>query len=107
MSRIKDNQKDFIDKEIERRISPNLAYRNTSISFEYEISNDNYSPLGIKDKNERLLFYEELKKKLKTVNSTTWKDFGLIHKKIGYETIPYKQFSENIKRSLKMTNIIS
>ena len=107
MSRIKDNQEDFINKQIEERLKQTLLEKKVSISFEYELSNKNYNPDGIRDKNLRLKFYEEFKNKLKNITGKTWKDFGKENKKIGYESIPYKQFVKNIQASFKNINIIS
>ena len=64
MSRAKDTQKDFIDKQVEERIRQTWAEKNVSISFEHELPNDHYSPDGIKDKNDRLLFYEHFREKM-------------------------------------------
>ena len=107
MSRIKDKQQDFINKQIEKRLSEVFAEKNISISFEYELSNSNYNPDSIKDKNDRLNFYEEFRKKMINLTSKTWKDFGKESKITGYETIPFKQFSKSMQASLKGTNIVS
>ena len=53
MSRIKDDQKDFIDKQVEERLRRANEEKHIAISFEHEISNNSYSPDGIRDKNER------------------------------------------------------
>lgn len=107
MSRIKDNQEDYINKQIEERLRKSLSEKNISISFEYELSNANYNPDGIKDKNDKLIFYEEFRNKLKNVTSKTWKELGKENKKTGYESIPYKEFVKNIQTSFKNVNIIS
>ena len=104
MSRAKDTQKDFIDKQVEERIRQTWAEKNVSISFEHELPNDHYSPDGIKDKNDRLLFYEHFREKMKYMTSKTWKDFGKENKRTGYETLPLKQFNKNMQSSL---NIVS
>ena len=107
MSRIKDTQEDYINKHIEKRLSEVLSEKNTALSFEHELPNTKYSPDGIKDKNDRLNFYVEFKKKLKKVCCKTWRDFGREPKTTGFETIPFKQFSKNMQASLKGTNIVS
>ena len=91
MSKIKDNQKDYIDREVRERMKTALEQKNTSVSLEHELSNKNFHPMGIRDKNNRLLFHEELLRKLKDVNSCTWKDYGKRDKRTGYESIPFKQ----------------
>lgn len=68
ISRIKDNQEDYINKQVESRLGQVLAEKNISISFEHELANDNYTPDGIRDKNERLHFYEEFRKKVKNLS---------------------------------------
>lgn len=107
MSRIKDNQEDYINKQIEERLRQTISEKNISISFEYELSNANYNPDGIKDKNDKLIFYEEFRNKLKNVTSKTWKELGKENKKTGYESIPYKEFVKSIQTSFKNVNIIS
>lgn len=107
MSRIKDNQEDFINRQIEERLRQALSEKNISVSFEYELSNTNYNPNGIKDKNDRLKFYTELIEKLKIMSGKTWKDLGKESKRTGYESIPYKQFEKGIQVSFKNINIIS
>lgn len=107
MSRIKDNQEDFINKQIEERLRQTLLEKKVSVSFEYELSNANYNPDGIKDNRNRLKFYEEFRSKLKYITDKTWLDFGKESKKTGYESIPYKQFVNNIQASFKNINIIS
>ena len=57
MPRIKDTQEDYINKQIEKRLSEVLSEKNTALSFEHELPNTKYSPDGIKDKNDRLNFY--------------------------------------------------
>lgn len=107
MSRIKDTQEDYINKQVEKRVNQVLAEKNTAFSFEHELSNMNYSPDGIKDKNDRLNFYVEFRKKLRNISSKTWRDFGRERKSTGYETIPFKQFSKGMQVSLKSTNVVS
>ncbi len=107
MSRIKDNQEDLINKQIEERMRQALLEKKVSVSFEYELSNTNYNPDGIKDSRRRLEFYEEFRSKLKNITGKTWKDFGQESKKTGYESIPYKNFVKNIQSSFKNINIIS
>lgn len=107
MSRIKDDQKDYINEQVEKRLSRAFAEKNISISLEHELSNGNFSPDGIKDKSDRLKFYEEFKKKMKDLNCKTWRDFGKESKKTGYESIPFKQFTKSMQTSLKNTNIVS
>lgn len=107
MSKIKDNQKDYINEQVEKRLNQAFAEKNISISLEHELSNSNFSPSGIRDKSDRLKFYEEFKKKMKDLSRKTWKDFGRESKKTGYETIPYKQFTKSMQTSLKNTNIVS
>lgn len=107
MSRIKDNEDDFINKPIEERQRQKSSDKNVSVSFEYELSNANYNPDGIKDKKCRLNFYEEFRNKLKNITGKTWKELGKENKKTGYESIPYKQFEKNIQASFKNINIIS
>lgn len=107
MSRIKDNQEDFINKQVEERLRRTLSDRNVSVSFEYELSNNNYNPVSVRDKSRRLKFYEEFWDKLKNITGKTWRDFGKENKKTGYESIPYRQFSKSIQNSFKNVNIIS
>lgn len=107
MSRIKDDQKDFINQQVEERLKQTLAEKNISISFEHELSGHGFSPDAIGDKNDKLKFYEHFRAKLKDMSGKTWKDFGKENKKTGYETIPFKQFSRNLQPSLKNTNIVS
>lgn len=107
MSRIKDNQKDYIDKQVEERLRRAGEEKNISISFEHELSNSSYSPDGIRDKNDRLRFYEQLRIKMKNITGKTWRDFGKESKRIGYETLPFKQFTKNMQASLRHTNIVS
>lgn len=101
MSKIKDNQKDYIDKQAECR------QKNISISFEHELSNRSYSPDGIRDNGIRLEFYEDFRDKMKNLTCKTWKKLGEESKKTGYETIPFKQFEKNMQISLRNTNIVS
>ena len=91
MSKIKDNQKDYIDREVRERMKTALEQKNTSVSLEHELSNKNFHPMGIRDKNNRLLFHEELLRKLKDVNSCTWKDYA----------------KRGLKSSFKQTNIVT
>lgn len=107
MSRIKDNQEDFINNQVEKKVNETLAGRNIAVSFEHELSNTNYNPNGIKDKSDRLNFYEEFRKKIKNLNSKTWREFGRESKKTGYETIPFTQFAKSLQLSLRNTNIVS
>lgn len=107
MSRIKDNQEDYINKRKEEREKQKLLEKKISVSFEYEISNTNYNPDGIRDNRRRLKFYEDFKSKLKNITGKTWMDFGQESKKTGYESIPYKQFVKNIQSSFRNVNIIS
>lgn len=107
MSKLKDTQKDYINKQVEKRVSQVLAEKNTALSFEHELSNTNYSPDGIRDKNDRLNFYAEFRKKLKSISRKTWRDFGREPKTTGYETIPFKQFSKGMQASLRSTNVVS
>lgn len=107
MSRIKENQKDNINQQVETRLHETMAGRNIAVSFEHELSIGNQSSEDIKDKNERLDFYRNFRKKLKYMNCKTWKDFGNESKKTGYETIPLKQLSKAMQTALKNTNIVS
>lgn len=107
MSKIKDNQEDFINKQIEERLKETLSEKKISVSFEYELSNTNYSVDGIKDKNSRLGFYGEFRKKLKFITSKTWRELGKENKYTGYESIPYKQFTKGMQTSLKNVGVIS
>ena len=112
MSRIKDDQKDFIDKQVEERLRRANEEKHIAISFEHEISNNSYignsySPDGIRDKNERLRFYEQFRSKMKNMTGKTWRNFGTEKKKTGYETLPFKQFTKSMQASLKHTNIVS
>ena len=107
MSKIKDNQKDYIDREVRERMKTALEQKHTSVSLEHELSNKNFHPMGIRDKNNRLLFHEELLRKLKDVNSCTWKDYGKRDRRTGYESIPFSQFQKGLKSSFKQTNIVT
>lgn len=107
MSRIKDNQKDYINKQIEERLRHEREEKNISISFEHELSNNSYSPDGIRDKNDRLRFYEQFRNRMKNMTGKTWRDLGKENKKTGYETLPFRQFTKSMQASLKHTNIVS
>lgn len=52
-------------------------------------------------------FYEEFRNKMKYITCKAWKDFGKERKNRGYETIPFKQFKDSMRASLKNTKIVS
>lgn len=107
MSRIKDNQNDYIDMQVEERLRSAREEKNISISFEHELTNNSFSPDGIRDKNDRLRFYEQFRIKMKNITGKTWRDFGKENKRMGYETLPFKQFTKSMQASLRHTNIVS